>query len=235
MGSVCPTQEEDDGEPHKLLLFSRMRCPGPGACADPMAFRSLLIPSDKPDDLQVAMAKPRFDPGWKACKCELELKAKIAMEKERCAQKIAVIADTTTMKDCSGDLHPAARCAFRLRPHLLKLMVMPFDKHTEQMPHGIVELVDLISRFICGQSCYNLTEKLHLAEFAALDMKKLTTRWTWTSSYEKSLSEKKSKAALSTISIRKMKRQPKQILCIQSFLAVPAKTIALRWKRQRGT
>jgi hypothetical protein len=175
VGSLCPPPEGDDGETHaayKLMFFSRTRCPGPGACADPMVFRSLLIPNDKPDDLQAAMAKPRFEPSWKTCKCEFEIKAKIAIEKERHAQKIAVLADTTTMKDCSGDLHPAARCAFRLRPHLLKLMAIHFDKHIERMPHGIVELVDLLTRFLCGQSCYHLTEQLHLAEFAALEMKR---------------------------------------------------------------
>ena len=98
------------------------------------------------------------------------------MEKEHRAKKIAVIADTTTMKDWSGDSHPAAllasQCAFRLRPHLLQILAVHFDKHAERMPHGIVELVDLISRFLCGHSCYNLYEQLHLAEFAALEGKK---------------------------------------------------------------
>ena len=45
VGSVCPQQEEDRGEPHaayKFMLFSRARCPGPNHCADPFAFRSLL-------------------------------------------------------------------------------------------------------------------------------------------------------------------------------------------------
>ena len=85
------------------------------------------------------------------------------MEKEKRAEM-------TTMKDWSGDLHLVP---FRLRPHLLKVMALHFDKHAERMPHGIVELADLISRFLCGHSCYNLYEQLHLAEFAALEMKKL--------------------------------------------------------------
>ena len=91
VGSVCPPQEEDGGEPHaayKLMLFSRTLCPGPGACADPLMHRQLLIPSDKPNDPQLALAKPRFAPCWKACKCELEVKAKIAKEKEKRAQKM---------------------------------------------------------------------------------------------------------------------------------------------------
>ena len=47
VGSVCPSQDEDEGEAHaayKLMLFSRTRCPGTGACGDPTSFRSLLLP-----------------------------------------------------------------------------------------------------------------------------------------------------------------------------------------------
>ena len=40
------------------------------------------------------------------------------------------------------------------------------------MPHGIVELVDRISLFLCGCSLYH-DEQLHLVEFAALEIKKL--------------------------------------------------------------
>ena len=39
------------------------------------------------------------------------------------------------------------------------------------MPYGIVHIVDLISSFDCGQSCYH-PEQMHLVEFAALRMKK---------------------------------------------------------------
>ena len=176
IGSVCPPQDEDEGEAHaayKLMLLSRTRCPGPGACADPTVFRSLLLPSDNPDGQQRLAAKPRFLPCWRACKCELEHKAKLAREKEHRAEKIAVIADTTVMKDCCSGVHPASKVAFRLRPHLLQILAGVFDKHTEGMPSGIVELVDLISSFLCGRSCYNQREQLHLAEFAALEAKKL--------------------------------------------------------------
>ena len=81
VGAVCPPEEEDDGEPHaahKLVLFSRARCPGPEHCADPLIFRSLLLPSDKPDDDQVVREKPRFGPCWKMCRCEMDSKAKQA-------------------------------------------------------------------------------------------------------------------------------------------------------------
>ncbi len=125
VGSVCPPEEEDNFEPHaayKLMLFSRARCPGPDHCADPFAFRTLMIPSDKPDDKNATTEKPRFVPSWRACKCEMERMADMAATKEKRARKIAVLADTTTMKDMkerSGDTHPTAKqTAFRLRPHL---------------------------------------------------------------------------------------------------------------------
>jgi hypothetical protein len=61
VGSVCPQEEEDNGEPHaayKLMLFSRARCPGEGHCADPLIFRSLVMPSDKPDNDEIATEEP---------------------------------------------------------------------------------------------------------------------------------------------------------------------------------
>ena len=130
------------------MLFSRTRCPGKLGCADPMMCRASLMPSDAPDIPNIAEAKammlkseakpsarssssgkttdrgqtlmqaPKFLPSWKACKVEIEMKAQIAIAKEHLARKIAVIADTTTMKDCSGDLHAAARRAFWLRAAL---------------------------------------------------------------------------------------------------------------------
>ena len=59
VGSVCPPMEEDSGEAHaryKLMLFSRTRCPGKLACADPMICRAWMVPSEDPDDLQIAEA-----------------------------------------------------------------------------------------------------------------------------------------------------------------------------------
>ena len=39
------------------MLFSRTRCPGKLACADPMIYRSWMIPSEDPDDTVTAEAK----------------------------------------------------------------------------------------------------------------------------------------------------------------------------------
>ena len=106
----------------------------------------------------------------------MDLKADTASAKEKCAAKIAVLADTTIMKDMKisdGDSHLVVQQAFRLRPNLLKMLASVFDKHIERMPCGIVELADLISCFLCGRSLYNLHEQLHLAEFVGLQMKKI--------------------------------------------------------------
>ena len=174
VGAVCPPEEEDDGEPHaahKLTLFSRARCLGPEHCADPLNFRSLLFPSDKPDNDQMKREKPRFAPCWKACRCEMAEKARQAEAKETQAEKIAVIADTTLMKDFKrngGGAHPTDERAMRLRPLLLQMCSVTFIRHAEQMPEGIVELVDCISGFLCPQSLYH-TEQLHLRQFVALE------------------------------------------------------------------
>ena len=89
-----------------------------------------------------------------------------------------MVADATTMKDWCGDSHPATMLAnenaFRLRPHFLKLKALQFDKNAERTPQNIVELVDLISHFLCGHSCYYLSEHLHLSDCVALETKKLS-------------------------------------------------------------
>ena len=50
---------------------------------------------------------------------------------------------TTTTKELqsSGDSHPVVRRAISLRPDLLKMMARYFDKNTQQMPYGLVQLV----------------------------------------------------------------------------------------------
>ena len=89
----------------------------------------------------------------------MELRAEVAAAKEKRAAKTAVIA--------------AAQRAFCLLPHLLKILASQFDKHADRMPHGIVELADLISCCLCGHSLYDVDEQLHLAEFAALETKRI--------------------------------------------------------------
>ena len=90
----------------------------------------------------------------------MDLKATIGRAKEKRAAKISVLADTTIMKDMKvsdGDSHPVVQQAFRLRPHLLHILASVFDKHIERMPFGIIELVDLISGFLCGRSSVSYT------------------------------------------------------------------------------
>ena len=177
---MCLPKEEDNGEPYaayKLMLFSRARCPGPEHCADPLIFRSLLIPNDKPDNKDVVKEKPLFGPCWKMRACEMHLHAERAAAKERRAEKVAVIADTTLMKDYkvgSGSLHSAAQLALRIIPHLLQILAVYFDKHLERMPHGIVDLADRISIWLFGRSVYKLDEQFHLHEFAALENQQVT-------------------------------------------------------------
>ena len=90
---------------------------GTGHCADPLMFRSHLLPSDRPDTDIAVEQKPLFKPCWKACWHETELKANAAAIKVQRARKIAVLADTTFMKDLkdsSGDSHSAQAIASRL-------------------------------------------------------------------------------------------------------------------------
>ena len=176
VGSVCPPKEEDDGEPYaayNLMLFSRTRCPGPRHCADPLIFRPLLIPNDKPDDKDAVREKPLFAPCWKMCRCEMHLHADRAAAKEKRAEKVAVIADTAIMKDykrAGGSLHSAAQLALHLRPHLLRILAMHFNKHLNKMPHDVVDLADRVSMCLWGRSLYKCDERLHLHDLRALSV-----------------------------------------------------------------
>ena len=53
-------------------------------------------------------------------------------------------------KDGSGNLHSAAQLALRIRPHLLQILAVHFDKHLERMPHGIVDLAERLSICLYG-------------------------------------------------------------------------------------
>ena len=77
-------------------------------------------------------------------------------------------------KDGGGSLHSAAQLAVRMIHHLLQTLAVHFDKHLERMPHGIVDMADRISIFLCGRYLYKLDEQLHLHEFAALENRQVT-------------------------------------------------------------
>ena len=77
-------------------------------------------------------------------------------------------------KDGIGSLHFAAQLGLSIIPHLLQILAVHFDKNLERMPHGIVDLADRISMFLCGRSLYKLDEQLHLHELAALETRQVT-------------------------------------------------------------
>ena len=95
----------------------------------------------------------------------MHLHAQTAAAKEQRAEKIAVIADTTIMKDYtddSGNLHSAAQSALRIRPHLLQISAVHFDKHLETMPHGIItsSLTSITSCLRSIVNNYAITQQL---------------------------------------------------------------------------
>ena len=94
--------------------------------------------------------------------------------------------------------------AYRLRPLVLKVFAEQYDKHAECMPHGIVAVVDIVSRFLCGKSLYFESEQLHLAEFAALEMKNIMQLSIWTSWFGGNLFVRKNKATSRTMWIQMM-------------------------------
>ena len=104
----CPSVMENDGEQHaafKAMLFTPVRCPGPGACADPMMYAGLFMQTHG-DVAQAAdggvtqPAKARWSakPGWKATLADLRVSARRGRCQSDEAQRLPVLFDTPLCK-----------------------------------------------------------------------------------------------------------------------------------------
>ena len=170
VGTQCPPEEANAGEDHaayKLMLFACPRCPGVGACADPLLFRNLLQ-KDHPE-----LNTYKFAPVWKTHRHRMRLLASRAAMKKNRAEKISVIADTTLMKQYSGtgsDVQPLA--AKRPQPPWLCLVMQIMDHWFRSDPttsaDSFMELVVSVVSFKVRSPFYH-PEQLHLDEFAALE------------------------------------------------------------------
>ena len=103
IGATCPRLDVDEGEEnarYKLALFGLTRCPGRGACADPVALSgSSLAPG--------AGGLVRFRTAWKACRAQLEAEARKADAKIGVMKKLPVLCDCTTFR-CQESLRYSA-------------------------------------------------------------------------------------------------------------------------------
>ena len=156
IGATCPRLDVDEGEEnarYKLALFGMTRCPGRGACADPVALSgSSLAPG--------ADGLARFRTAWKARRAQLEMEARKADAKIAIAKKLPALCDCTTFR-CREGLKYSAESIL-----LCQVVFSGFERrHTV----GGLYFYSTVARIgaYCDWSSIFAEEQLHLSEFVA--------------------------------------------------------------------
>eukprot|EP00438_Fugacium_kawagutii_P025227 Skav230240 [mRNA] locus=scaffold1818:78429:87690:+ [translate_table: standard] len=101
VGASCPRLDVGEGEDnarYKLALFGLMRCPGRGACADPVALSQACLATDKNDFA-------RFRTGWQLRRARIEIEAQKADEKIAKMKKLPTPWDCTTFRYPEGNVY----------------------------------------------------------------------------------------------------------------------------------
>ena len=96
VGAQCP-RIENDAEDHACwmaTLFTPLRCPGPGGCADPLQCSATLM-QHKQGRLR---ARYSFAPAWRARRAEIVTQANRGESKTAAAKRVSVVHDTTLCK-----------------------------------------------------------------------------------------------------------------------------------------
>ena len=156
IGATCPRLDVDEGEEnarYKLALFGLTRCPGRGACADPVALSgSSLAPG--------ADGLARFRTAWKARRAQLEVEARKADAKIGIMKKLPVLCDCTAFR-CKEGMKYSADVIL-----LCQVVYSGFERrHTMGAP-CFYSTVSCIAAY-CDCTSIFAAEQLHLSEFVA--------------------------------------------------------------------
>ena len=164
VGAACSRLDVGDGEEnarYKLTLFGLLRCPGTGACADPVSLSaSYLCPGPSKSVTRQDVPVFLFGPAWKARQAEVEI---LADEAER---KIKLNKKLPTLVDCT-----AFRCLQLKKMSLVHVLVRQlfYYNHTKQEYAGtynFCKLVGLVCSYLEADSgALFAEEQLHLCEF----------------------------------------------------------------------
>ncbi|CAK9022774.1 unnamed protein product [Durusdinium trenchii] len=157
VGAACSRTDVGNGEEnarYKLTLFGLMRCPGVGACADPVSLAAAYVCSQQTQDI-------RFSPAWRLRRAEVEVLATEADRKIRIAKKLPTLADTTTFRCLEGK--GFTWC------HILvsQALYHGHNKHVCVGTQNFQKLVVCISAYLAPVADTFAAEQLHLAEFVA--------------------------------------------------------------------
>ena len=156
IGATCPRIDVDEGEEnsrYKLALFGLTRCPGRGACADPVALSgSSLAPG--------ADGLARFRTAWKARRAQLEVEARKADAKIGIMKKLPVLCDCTTFR-CQEGVKYSADVLL-----LCQVVYSGFERRHAMGAPYFYSTVACIGAY-CDCSPIFAPEQLHLSEFVA--------------------------------------------------------------------
>jgi hypothetical protein len=177
VGPQCPQLCVEEGEPnavYKATLFTPLCCMGPDHCADVQHCRPALFPDSR--------GKYTFRKAWQARRAQIEVLADRGQQKTDRAKRIAVIKDTSVLKDWElqspdgGD--PQLRRKLvplrRVLQQLLQEAVVhaQLDEHVRE-PHVNLERPFCLMLEYLDVCTGNHTDQLSLAEFAALEIREV--------------------------------------------------------------
>jgi len=186
VGPSCCRSDVHGGEEnavYKAILFTPLRCPGAGSCADVLSCEAAVF-LDQNNIHSFAAA-------WKARRAEIETLAQAGQEKTNRAKRIPVVKDTTVFKECSVarscDSEQSGKDAAELlaqkiqeskefAPTLIRLCLEQhlgnlLEKGDRELPRGMVwNNTERILQVIC--QCLDIhsgphPDQLHLAEYVA--------------------------------------------------------------------
>ena len=164
VGSTCPSEQVNSGEDYGAylaMLCTPARCPGKGACADPMMFRPLLQAKGVTREGQQTTYS--FAQAWRAQQAEIDVHAKSASTKADRARKIAVLRDTTAVKHCAVAVSDPGARGSAVEPAntqtsgdasqltalvLLQLLVQTCGGHTSSRPVGLLRVWALFQQLL---------------------------------------------------------------------------------------
>ena len=172
VGAACPRMDVGDGEEnarYKLALFGLMRCPGVGACADPVSLSAAYL-SRAASPAGAKSGSFRFGPAWKLRRAEVEVLADAA------ERKIQVNKKLPTLKDCT-----AFRCLQGTKFSFCQVLVRQifYHGHKKQVYAGtqdFCKLVDGVCSFLEKDATIAAEEQLHLSEFVAYRTRDMVLR-----------------------------------------------------------
>ena len=142
VGAACSRMDVGDGEDnarYKLTLFGLTRCPGVGACADPVSLSAAyLFARSSSATLGREKEQLRFGPAWRA---ELEVSADEAERKIQLSKKLPTLVDCTAFRCLESKEQPWC--------HILVRQVL-YHGHNKKQHAGaqnFCQLVATVKRF----------------------------------------------------------------------------------------